>query len=102
MSAADRGIACDFEPQSNTIVVAFGGISGGVGAPVFEFFRILSRIGVKRVFVRDHYRAWYHRGVEGVGADIPSVASELAKLFEGHRAILIGNSAGGYAALLFE
>jgi hypothetical protein len=97
----DHGLACDLEPDSDTLVVAFGGIAGGLGTPPFEFFRILSRIGVKKAFVRDHHQAWYHRGVKGVGRDIDAVSRHLRELCAGRRAIFVGNSAGGYAALLF-
>ncbi len=89
--------------SSRTLVIAFGGLWGGLGpVPVFEFQRTLAASGLQSVFLRDHYRAWYHRGVADVGDDVDSVASFLQPMTRtADRIVMIGNSAGGYAALLF-
>lgn len=36
-------------------VIAFGGISLGLGIPVFEFFRTLTTLGADALFVRDPF-----------------------------------------------
>jgi hypothetical protein len=97
------GIAVDLEHDSATLVIAFAGLRGFLGGfPAFEFRNILSSVDVKSAFFRDHYAAWYHRGVVDVGPGIDSVVAKLREL-EGkaERVVMIGNSAGGYAALLF-
>jgi hypothetical protein len=98
-----NGMICDLDAESPILVVAFGGIArqfGGIAA--FELLRSLDRFAVKKAFLRDHAQAWYHRGVQGVGDDIESVADRLDQLTrEVERTVMIGGSAGGYAALLF-
>jgi hypothetical protein len=89
-------------PDSKRLVVAFGGLRGSIGMPPFEFLRSLDELRLNRAFLRDKEQAWYHRGVCGVGGDIDSVAARLRELAEGMEAVFtIGNSAGGFGALLF-
>ena len=107
------GILADLTPDSRRVIVTFGGLQGEVSAvgpaadgrgppPVFEFARSLGSAPVKTVFLRDHAGAWYHRGVAGVGPDIASVAEHLRALTAGQgEVVMVGNSAGGYGALLF-
>lgn len=99
------GIALDLEPDSDVLLIVFSGLLGRLGpVPVFEFFNTVSSLGVKKVFLRDLTQSWYHRGVEGIGADVPAIAEYLAQLVSesgATRTVLIGNSAGAYAALLF-
>ena len=54
--------------------------------------------------MRDLHQAWYHRGMPGHGATLTSVAESLGELISEHaidRLVVAGNSAGGYAALVF-
>lgn len=97
------GFFVDLEPGSPTLVVAFAGLKGYLGGfPAFEFRNILASVDVKSAFLRDHYAAWYHRGVVDVGPDVDAVVAWLRRLEdEAERIVMIGNSAGGYAALLF-
>ena len=107
------GLQSDLAPDSRRLIVTFGGLMGAVAAvgpagdrpgraATFEFARSLRSVPLKTVFVRDHAFAWYHRGVEGVGADIDSVAEHLRALTgDAEEVVMVGNSAGGYAALLF-
>jgi hypothetical protein len=98
-----EGILLDLEHDSSTLVIAFAGLRGFLGGfPAFEFRNVLSSVEVKSAFFRDHYAAWYHRGVVDVGPGIDSVVARLRQLEdEAERVVMIGNSAGGYAALLF-
>jgi acetyl esterase/lipase len=80
------------------------GPAGPGRTPFFEFARSLGATPAKTTFVRDHAGAWYHRGVQGVGPDVDSVAAhlrEVAAAADVDDVVLLGNSAGGYAALLF-
>jgi hypothetical protein len=89
-------------PGSKRLVIAFGGLRGAIGMPPFEFLRSLDDLRLNRVFLRDPEQAWYHRGVEGVGPDIDSVAARLREVAAEMEAVFtIGNSAGGFGALLF-
>jgi len=90
-------------PQSDTLLIAFGGMRGRIGMPPFEFLRLTGAIPVKRLFVRDLRQAWYHRGLEGHGPTLQSVADTLQELIDANhvrRLVVTGNSAGGYAALV--
>ena len=97
------GIHLDLDHDSSTLVIAFAGLKGFLGGfPAFEFRKILSSVNVKSAYLRDHYAAWYHRGVVDIGPDIDAVAATLRELRgDADRVVMIGNSAGGYAALLF-
>jgi hypothetical protein len=98
-----EGIVLELDHDSATLVIAFAGLKGFLGGfPAFEFRKILSSVDVKSAFFRDHYAAWYHRGVVDVGPGIDSVVDRLRQLRgEADRVVMVGNSAGGYAALLF-
>ena len=99
----ETGCISNLESDNPRLIVAWGGLSRGLG-PVrpFEFFRSLSELDVKTAFLRDHEEAWYHKGVRGVGSDIDSVATYVHDLAtRAEDAVMIGNSAGGYAALMF-
>jgi hypothetical protein len=94
----------EMDDDSRTLLVAFGGMLGRMGIPPFEFFRLAGGIPVKRLFVRDLHQAWYHRGLPGYGTTLTSVAQSLRELigrYDVDRLVVTGNSAGGYAALVF-
>jgi len=97
-------LSLDMRRPSRTLLVAFGGMQGLIGMPPFEFFKASGEIPVKRLFVRDLRQAWYHRGIPGHGADLDGVVAALGELlgeYDVERLVMVGNSAGGYAALLF-
>jgi dienelactone hydrolase len=97
-------LSLDMGRDSQTLLIAFGGMRGQIGMPPFEFFKATGGIPVKRLFVRDLRQAWYHRGIPGVGSTVTEVAASLEQLIARHdvdRTVVAGNSAGGYAALLF-
>ena len=99
-----RHAVADFSPESETLLILFGGIAGGVSMPVFEFFRVTERYPVKRLFLRDPLRAWYLRGLPGVGDDALAVRDGLREAIResaATRVVMAGASAGGFAALLF-
>jgi hypothetical protein len=99
-----ESLSIDMDGHSHTLLLAFGGMLGRIGMPPFEFFSLAGAIPVKRLFVRDLHQAWYHRGMPGHGTTLMSVAESLRELISRHevdRLVVAGNSAGGYAALLF-
>lgn len=101
-----EGILCDLGSESPVLAITFGGLLMRVGMmPPFEFFNIMSRSApAKKIFVRDHWQAWYHRGVRDVAADIEGVETSLRRIRDEQRpakVVTLGTSAGGYAALLF-
>jgi hypothetical protein len=97
-------LSLDASGDSRTLLLAFGGIVGRIGIPPFEFFSLTGGMPVKRLFVRDLRQAWYHRGIPGHGRTVPEVAESLRRILTRHevdRLVVAGNSAGGYAALVF-
>ncbi len=94
----------DMVGESRTLLLAFGGIVGRIGIPPFEFFSLTAGLPVKRLFVRDLRQAWYHRGILHHGSTLAAAARSIRGLLAGQdieRLVVAGNSAGGYAALLF-
>jgi pimeloyl-ACP methyl ester carboxylesterase len=86
------------------LVVTFGGVKHGtgIGVPPFEFLRSLSSLGCDAIFLRDFSQAWYQFGVDGVAGDVAGLAQWLRNRKHGYRrTVVLGNSMGGYAALLF-
>jgi hypothetical protein len=102
---SEAGIALDLAPDSDVLLIAFSGLLGRLGpVPLFEFFNVVSSFGVKKAFLRDLTQSWYHRGVVGIGPDVPAVADHLRNLISSSgasRVVLTGNSAGAFGALLF-
>ncbi|RKY21250.1 MAG: hypothetical protein DRQ55_04915 [Planctomycetota bacterium] len=103
--ASDAALAEDFAPDSPVLLVTFGGLKGApMGLPPFEFKGLSAGLEVKRLFVRDPAQAWYQRGLPGVAADVDGVAQHLTRRIAAsgaERVVMVGNSMGGYAALLF-
>lgn len=94
----------DMSSGSRTLLIAFGGLQGELGMPVFEFFKSTRELPVKRLFVRDLRQAWYHLGLSGEERTLADVAATLRELIARERVdrlVTVGNSAGGYAAIAF-
>jgi hypothetical protein len=105
-SQAEAGMLADLDAPSSVLAIAFGGMLLELdGIPPFEFFRILGRVApVKKLFLRDHAQAYYHRGVRGLGEDVAAIEAGLRTAVErsgASRVVMMGGSGGGYAALLF-
>jgi hypothetical protein len=86
-------------------LIAFGGISLGLGMPVFEFFRTLTSLGIDVLFIRDPKQGWYQRSIPGLGNRASEIAENVmaltGTLFPNKKIVTVGNSMGGYAALMF-
>lgn len=97
------GIQLDLSAPGEPLVIAFGGLAERGNQPAFEFARFTSRLGAQRALLRDHHRAWYHRGVRGIGDDLPAVEERLREVVaeaRPSRVVVVGASAGGFAAML--
>jgi len=91
------------------LVLSFGFVDWDQ-PPRFDFFgrtkKLENRRGRRfnRILVRDIHNSWYHRGVPGLGGHVDEVATSLRGLVRSirpGRVMTIGQSMGGYAALLF-
>jgi pimeloyl-ACP methyl ester carboxylesterase len=97
------GVGHEFTSSSSTMLIAFAAMST-VNPPPFHFFEFTSGLPIKRLFVRDPASIWYQRGVPGFGDTIDEVAASLKSIVDEQaveRLIVVGSSAGGYAALAF-
>jgi hypothetical protein len=98
------GVGRDFAKDATTMLVIFSGAWAESGPPPFEFTALTSQMPVKRLFVRDVQGVWYHKGVPGFGGTVDEVRESLRLVLGDHeieRLVVMGNSRGGYAALLF-
>lgn len=93
----------DLMADSPNILLAFAGLHQRFGMPVFEFKRITSQFGAKRLLLRDMTSSCYQQGLPGGGGSVDEVAEHLrSRLYpRTGRSVAVGASAGGFAALLF-
>lgn len=99
----ESAIKTDLDRDGDTLFITFGGISQGIGMPRFEFYRITQSLPAKLVFIRDFSQAWYHLELPDIGIGpqaIAKVIEQLKKTTNAKKIVCIGNSMGGYAALL--
>jgi predicted esterase YcpF (UPF0227 family) len=104
VSRPDTHVVYALDGPGRTLLVLFGGIAGGVSMPVFEFFRLTSAMPGKKAFFRDPLRSWYQRGIPGIGDSAESIRDFLQSLIaqaNADRVVMVGASAGGFAAILF-
>ncbi len=83
----------------------FGGIASGIAMPPFEFYRASKILSHSKVFFRDINQTWYQQGLPGLGNDLYATKSYIELLIDKQRPekiFFIGNSMGGYAAILFS
>lgn len=72
--------------------------------PPFEFYRSSQVLDESRIFFRDFAQCWYHDGLPGVSDDIYGTATYIAAQIDKlgpERVAFVGNSMGGFAAILF-
>lgn len=99
-----QAVRSELVPGSSRIVFLFGGIQGGLAMPPFEFYKAANVIDCSKVFLRDLAQSWYQKGLAGIGDDAQAVAGFLAQQIRDSGATdvrFVGNSMGGYAALMF-
>lgn len=90
--------------KHNQLLVSFGGVRQGFGIPVFEFFNSIEELSCDKIFIRDFNQAWYHKGLNSELNSISSILEFLDNIIKTNqykKISFIGNSMGGYAAILF-
>lgn len=93
----------EYVEGSEKLYFIFGGVVAGVGMPPFEFCRSSKIVNENRIFLRDASQSWYQNGLFGIGNDIYSVIRFVESKIEQlspREIFLVGNSMGGYAAIL--
>ena len=84
--------------------MAFGGIFGALGIPPFEFYSLTKNLSVNKIYLRDLSQTWYHSGLPGISNSIDETSSFLKRTINESdvtNVVVMGNSMGGYAAILF-
>lgn len=74
------------------------------GVPPFEFLSTLNQWFPQydKTFFVDIQHCWYHKGLHALSTNIEETKTYLETLFRPYQKVVImGNSAGGYAAILF-
>ncbi|MGE4303763.1 MAG: alpha/beta hydrolase [Novosphingobium sp.] len=97
------GSAVEAVPGSKITFVIFGGISEGIGIPPFEFRRMMADIPANRIYVRDFAQAWYHAGIDDSAPSLDGAVATIKSMLDSidtQHTIFVGNSMGGFAALL--
>lgn len=103
------GYACPSEilvedRGSDRTLVVFGGIKGGLGIAPFEFRTVLASSTANTVFFRDHSQMWYQQYLGGGGLDVDRLFArhpKLEKVLRRPSVSCVGNSMGGYGAIMF-
>lgn len=83
----------------------FGGISAGIAIPPFEFYKSSGILDESKIFIRDFNQSWYQNGLPGISSNVYSTADFISQKIcdiEPEKLYFVGNSMGGYAAILFS
>ncbi len=97
-------IEMELSDNGNNLYRYFGGIAAGIAIPVFEFYSASKIIDEHKLFIRDFAQCWYQDGLPSISKDVYSTARYLKKQIEKinpDKTYFVGNSMGGYAAILF-
>ncbi len=104
LHAGETALRLDCDHASDTLIMSFAVFPAPDGKPRFDFVRATSALHAKRIYVRDVHERWYQKGTALLGGSVPEVAASLRNIVDGQhvsRVIAIGNSGGGFAAILF-
>ena len=91
--------------RGKNLYIFFGGIAAGIAMPPFEFYKTSKILDEHRVFIRDLSQSWYQRGLTGISTEVNGTADYIAGLIgelQPQKTFFVGNSMGGYAAILFS
>lgn len=89
---------------SKKLFIVFGGIAAGIGMPPFEFYKSSKILNHNRIFIRDLRQSWYHSGLPSISDSIDGTRKHIETLITRYsptETVMIGNSMGGFAAILF-
>lgn len=101
----NKPIELELSPTGNHLYIFYGGIAAGIAIPPFEFYSSSEILDENKIFIRDFNQSWYQNGLPGISKDIDSTATHIKHLIEEinpNRVFFVGNSMGGYAAIMFS
>ena len=91
-------------PGARKLFFYFGALVGGTKVPPFSFYSVSKELEGSRILLRDLDNVWYHLGLRDVSSNIYETSDWISEQFRRSncdQAYFIGNSGGGYAAILF-
>lgn len=94
----------DCSAESDTMMISFAVFPAPGGKSAFDFIRSTNPVKVKKLFLRDPNMMWFQKGSPGIGDDVPGVLAFIQNVIAQERirrVVTIGNSGGGFSALLF-
>ncbi|MBY0009107.1 lysophospholipase [Paenibacillus typhae] len=105
----NKSAIIDFTKNSDTLLITFTGRGRVINPetpPPFNFYRSTQHMDINKIFIRDHKRAWFHKGLTNIYGveDFNQLVTYLEDIIPVNRfnkIIVLGLSMGGYAALLF-
>ena len=99
LTNSNRGFVEDINVhhKNQVLLVSFGGVG-----KKFEFFGIISNLECDKIYIKDPSQSWYQKGIDHIINNIDKLISYLSeKVKEYKKVCFLGNSMGGYAAILF-
>lgn len=101
----DEEILIKEKPGSNNLIIIFTGGRGRVTEiPLILYHSINKNIDANIIYLRDRLGLSYSTGIKSLGESVVDTANYLAKIarnLEVKNISCLGNSAGGFAALLY-
>jgi hypothetical protein len=95
----------DVGHSNDLIIVTFGGYANKFGGiPPFEFLNFLKNNfpNTDKQFYIDIHSCCYAKGIAGITNNIKETVDHLSQQIKGYKkAVFVGTSGGGYAAILF-
>jgi pimeloyl-ACP methyl ester carboxylesterase len=104
ISQDEQTYLLDNAAASDVLMISFAVFPAPGGKSAFDFRRATHPLGVKRLFLRDPHMMWYQKGTPGISDDVPGIVAFLRQIIASEgvkRIVMIGNSGGGFSALLF-
>jgi hypothetical protein len=109
VESSDASFLVDTVHSGEPLVISFGFVNWSQ-RPDFDFYGRLKKLdttigrSTNRILVRDVNNSWYHRKIPGLGRHVDEVADSLRQIIQfiqPSQVITIGQSMGGYAAIMF-
>ena len=100
----DKSVEIELSEKGSNLYIFFGGIASRIAMPPFEFYKSSQILDQHRIYIRDLAQCWYQNGLAGISQDIYATASYIRSKIDEigpKKVFFVGNSMGGYAAILF-
>ena len=89
---------------SDTVIFVFTGLAQATAIPITLLDVAFAKLNLTTVYLRDVNRLFFNQGIQSVATDFDETVLYLKKLYKqlnGKKLIVIGTSAGGYAAVRY-